>query len=471
MITRRRLLRWGAAVSAAANVTKAFASLLPRLGFAPQVAAPAEAFKGKIYFKGETGYEVNRRGASWNARKPNRFPNAIVLAEDVNDVIAAVKLAKQRGWQVSTRSGGHSFTSSHTRDNSVLINISRMKELSVDPKTRIATASPAWLGDQLNKVLEKDQLIFPTAHDPGVGIGGFVLCGGHSTVSRMFGPACASLQALDVVTADGELIHADEKQNSDYLWAARGSGPGFFGVAVRFYLNLYPLPTNRKSSGYLFPPDVLDELATWLGTHQNSFPKHMEGILVGGTADGQPVIRMAGNAHGYSEEEADSALDILEGCPVVKKAISKRVKVPFGTGGGIKPGSRQVLDGVWTSAPPDKILAAGRDAFLKFPTPESFMLWLHWGPVQRLKDMAYSVQGDVYLSPNAIYFDAADDERCAAWSAEVMSKLKPISNGSQMNDENMPINKGPYLSKEASARLEAMRAKYDPQRRFVSFLT
>lgn len=471
MITRRRLLGWGTAIGAAASATKAFALRLPRLGFAAQVAKPVETTKGKIIYKGDPTYEVYRRGATWNARKPNRFPTAIVMAEDVKDVVAAVKLAKERDWQVSARSGGHSFTGSHTRDNAVMINIIKMKELSVDPKARIATVSPAWFGDQLNKVFEKDQLIFPTAHDPGVGIGGFILCGGHSTVSRMFGPACASLQALDVVNADGELIHADEKQNSDYLWAARGSGPGFFGVAVRFYLKLHPLPTSRKSSGYLFPPDVLDELVTWLGTNQNSFPKHLEALMIGGTADGKPVIRMAGNAHGYSEQEADSALDILESCPVVKKAISKRVKVPFATGGAIKANTRQIVDGAWTSVPPDKILAAARDAFLKVPTPESFMFWMHWGPVQKLPDMAYSVQGDLYLSPNAIYYDAADDERCAAWTAEVMSKLKPISLGGQMNDENMPVNKTRYLSKEASARLEAMRAKYDPKHRFASFLT
>ena len=436
------------------------------------MARPSDIPKGKIYYKGDSGYEVYRRGATWNARKPNRFPSAIVLAEDVNDVIAAVKIAKERGWQVSARSGGHSFTGSHTRDNAVLINVSRMKELSVDQAARIATVSPGWPGDQFNKVLaEQYQLMFPTAHDPGVGLGGFVMCGGHGLNSRLWGPGCANLQALDVVTADGELIHADESQNSDYLWAARGSGPGFFGVAVRYYLNVHPLPTSRKSSVYIFSPDVLDELVTWLGNTQNSFPRFLEGILVGGTSDGKPALTLAGNSQGYSESEVDAALDILDSAPVVKKALSRHVKIPFHTGGAIKLGTRQVLDGVWTSAPPDQILAAGRDAFLKFPTPQSFMLWLHWGPVQKLKDMAYSLQGDVYLSPNAIYYDAVDDERCAAWSAEMMSKLRPISIGSQMNDENMPVNKGPYLSKEAAARLETMRAKYDPQRRFASFLS
>ncbi len=472
MITRRRLLGWGTAVSAAAGATKAFALRLSGLGFAAQAVKPTDIPKGKVYYKGDSRYEIYRLNATWNARKPNRFPNAIVLAEDVNDVIAAVQLAKQRGWQVSARSGGHSFTGSHTRDNAVLINVSRMKELSVDPKARSATVSPAWYGDQFNKVLaEQYQLMFPTAHDPGVGLGGFVMCGGHGLNSRLWGPACANLQALDVVTADGELIHADEKQNSDYLWAARGSGPGFFGVAVRYYLNLYPLPTSRKSSVYTFSPEVLDELVIWMGHTQNSFPRFLEGLLIGGTADGKPVLRLIGNSQGYSEKEVDAALDILENAPVVKKAISRNVKFPFHTGGAIKSGSRQILDGVWTSAPPEQVLAAGRDAFVKFPTPESFMFWMHWGPVQKLKDMAYSIQGDFYLSPNAIYYDAADDERCAAWSAEIITKFKPISNGGQMNDENMPFNKGPYMSKEASARLEAMRAKYDPQRRFVSFLT
>jgi len=87
MITRRRLLRWGTAMAAAASATKAFALRLPRLGFAAQLAK-------KIYFKGDPAYEIQRRGATFNARKPNRFPTAIVLAENVDDVIAAVKLAR-----------------------------------------------------------------------------------------------------------------------------------------------------------------------------------------------------------------------------------------------------------------------------------------------------------------------------------------------------------------------------------------
>jgi FAD/FMN-containing dehydrogenase len=471
MITRRKFFGLGAAVGTAATAVKAFAGRLPRLGFAAQVAKPAASLKGRIHYKDDSQYEIYRKGATWNARKPNRYPSAIVLAESDKDVIAAVKLAKDRGWQVTARSGGHSFTGSHTRDNAVLINISKMKELTADAKARTAVASPAWFGDELNKVLEKDQLIFTTAHDPKVGIGGFVMCGGHSTISRMYGPACANLLAADIVTADGELIHADDKQNSDYFWAIRGAGPGFFGVAVRYYLNLHPLPTVRRMSVWTFQPEHLDDIVMWLGKNENSFPKYLEAVLVGRMAEGKPVLTLRAGVNGYAEKDAAEAVRIFEGCPALGKATAKRIDIPMASGGGIIAGSRQVLDGVWCSAPPEKILPGWRDAFLSLPTPQSFMLWLHWGPVQKLPDMAYSIQGDVYLSPNAIYYDAADDARCAAWSAKVIGKLKPVSVGSQMNDENMPVNKGPYLSKENAAKLEVLRKKYDPQRRFTGFLS
>ncbi len=472
MISRRDLLRLGASISTAAAATRAFAARLPRLGFSAQVkaAGAADALEGKIVYKDDPLYEIRRAGATWNARKPNRYPSAIVLAESDKDVIAAVKLAKQRGWQVTARSGGHSFSGSHTRDNAVLINLFKMKELSVDATNRVAVASPAWFGDQLNKVLEKDQLIFPTAHDPGVGIGGFIMCGGHSTISRLYGPACASLKAADLVTADGELIRADEHQNKDYFWAIRGSGPGFFGVAVRYHLNLHPLPTVRKMSIWTFDADQLDDIVVWLAQTQNTFPKAMEAIFTSHLdSSGKPSLTLITSVHAFSDKEADDGLKLVESCPVLDKAKTKRLAIPH-RGPEMSAGTRKNIDGVWTSASGDKILAAGRDAFLKLPSPESSMLWMQWGPVQKLPDMAYSLQGDTYLSPNALYQDAKDDARCAAWVADSIAKLKPIGVGSQMNDENMPANKGPYLAKDASARLEAMRKKYDPENRFTGFL-
>jgi len=115
--------------------------------------------------------------------------------------VAAVKLAKERGWQVSVRSGGHSFSGSHTRDNSVQINLSHMKG-SGRSEGRDRDDQPVGVRNALNKKLREEYDLFtPSAHGVNVGMGGFVMAGGHGWHSRVFGLGCANLLALDVVTA------------------------------------------------------------------------------------------------------------------------------------------------------------------------------------------------------------------------------------------------------------------------------
>jgi hypothetical protein len=166
MVTRREFLDTLASASAlaATGAVQNLAQAQSPSAALGQVAA-TDPLAGRVTFRGEPRYEALRQAASWNARKPNRFPNAIVLAESDGDVIAAVKLAAQRNWQVSTRSGGHSWSTSHTRDNSVQINLARMKQIEIDPDAMIARISPSTYGNALNKQLrEQYQLFTPSAH-------------------------------------------------------------------------------------------------------------------------------------------------------------------------------------------------------------------------------------------------------------------------------------------------------------------
>ena len=196
MIDRRRFLESLATAAATASAGQAFAVG----GESPPVRAGPDVLAGKIHFKGDSRYEALRQAASWNARKPNRYPNAIVLAESEADVIAAVKVARERGWQVTARSGGHSWSGSHTRDGALQVNLARMKQIDVDVDTGLVAVSPSVYGNVLNKKLrEEHQLFTPSAHGVNVGIGGFVMCGGHGWNSRVFGLGCENLQALDVV--------------------------------------------------------------------------------------------------------------------------------------------------------------------------------------------------------------------------------------------------------------------------------
>jgi len=270
MFTRRWFVASAAAFGSVVSAARALAAGIMPLPAGDQAGALAETKKsaaslqGRIIFRDDPRYEALRDGTVWNARKPGRFPEAIVMAETVDDVVAAVKLARANGLQVGVRSTGHSWVAPYMRDHAILINMSKMQEISIDPVTKIAKVSPAVQGQILNHELRQQQLMFPTGHCYGVGLGGYVLGGGLGWNSRVWGPACANLVALDVVTADGELIHADEHDNSDYLWAARGAGPGFFGVVVRCYLALHPLPAVQRASGYVYPVEVFEPLYKWL---------------------------------------------------------------------------------------------------------------------------------------------------------------------------------------------------------------
>lgn len=475
MITRRRVIG-SAAIGAAVAIGRSLAG--PLSSAAPARTGVLQQLAGKVYIRGDSRYEALRQAASWNARKPNRFPEAIVLAQSEADVVAAVKLAKERDWQVSVRSGGHSWSASHTRDHSVQVNLARMTEMELDEKARIVKLSPAVSGNQLNKWLrEKYGLFTPAAHGVNVGMGGFVMAGGHGWHSRVLGLGCENLQALDLVTAEGELIHASEKENSDYLWAARGAGPGFFGVATRYYMKVYPRPRVMKQSGYVYSITELEPLVTWLRASMAHFPRSLEVVMIAQAAKGEPTLLVAGTCLGDSEREVRSNLALLGSCPVASKAKAKwsdvDVIVPLDVEAPdeIQPtGARFAVDNLWTNAAAADLLPFLHRLFTDYPTPQSNIFWYCWGPPAKIPDMAYSVQADVFIAANAVYYDPADDERCESWVVDSIKRLDGVSAGAQMNDENTEHHMARYLSDGAARRLQALRSKYDPQGRFPGFL-
>jgi FAD/FMN-containing dehydrogenase len=476
MISRRKALGLTAAFSSAFSLAKVFAAT-GSPARAAEAAALQKKLGDKLTLKGATGYEELRQYLIFNARKPKRYPEGIVMAESIDDVVAAVKLAKARGWQVGTRSGGHSWSASHTRDRALLISLANLEEIKVEPETMTAVCSPSTTGDGLNIVLQdKYKLMFPSAHGVGVGVGGFVMQGGHGWNARNWGPGCANLKALDLVTADGELIHADEKTNSDYLWAARGGGPGFFGVAVRYYLQVHPDPPVKERSSFTFPVEVLPELVTWVRDNCDGWLKALEVVMIGRQIDGVPRVIINGTVLG-TRQEVDAGLAIMESMPFKAKALSSKLRQKAEVPGRFEPpteglpaGYRFAIDNIWTSSPSAQIAPLMHELFTNYPTPKSYIFWQCWGPVHKLHDMAYSVQGDIYIAANAVYEDAADDARCDAWAKAAMARLESISLGSQMNDENMALRASRYLSPQASAKLARLRAKYDPEHRFVGFL-
>jgi FAD/FMN-containing dehydrogenase len=145
-------------------------------------------FSGDIIWRGEPGYEEVRTGRVFNARRPDRFPAAVLLAQTEEDVAAGVRLARDRGLTVSVRAGGHSWAVWSLRDDALLIDLGRMRDMTFDPATGIATAQPAVKGGaELTPFLTGHGRAFTGGHCPSVGIGGFLLQGGQGWNSRRYG--------------------------------------------------------------------------------------------------------------------------------------------------------------------------------------------------------------------------------------------------------------------------------------------
>ena len=130
---------------------------------------------GRSLQRSDPGYESARHAAVWRTNVPDRFPVRIVAATSIDDVVAAVRGAKAEGRKVSVRSGGHSGSANHVRDDGVLIDVSRLESFTVDKAAMTATAEPGIGGSVLLAELMKRGLFFPVGHCRGVCIGGYLL--------------------------------------------------------------------------------------------------------------------------------------------------------------------------------------------------------------------------------------------------------------------------------------------------------
>ena len=436
-------------------------------------------FGGTLLVRGDAGYEQARLGAVWNARKPRRFPDAILLAATDQDVSAGVRLAAAKGWKVSIRSGGHSWIGNGVRDGGLLIDLSGMDEVTIDAGRRRAIVRPAVQGTVFNAMLAEQGLVFPSGHCPSVGVGGFLLGGGYGWNSRALGPACFSVEAIDVVLADGELVHADDDTHPDLLWAARGSGPGFFGIVTRFYLKVYPLYERLLRSSYVFPHELRDEVLAW---SYNTVPEISTSLEMSAKVSfspgiDQPTTMLTAAAFCNTEADADMLLPI-ENAPFISSAIRQVERIPttlddlYGLSNALTPpGNRYAVDGVWTDAPVTEVLSAGRSILDTIPTRESFLLWMLWGHYPERDDACWSTQSRLYFSPNAVWTDPTDDLRNENWAHAALADFGAIANGTQFADANPADRPAHGLETPQTQRLEQLRGIYDPGQLFRSYLT
>jgi FAD/FMN-containing dehydrogenase len=202
---------------------------------AGEIEALAARLRGTVIEPGDASYDEAR--AIWNAMIDRR-PGLIVRCAGASDVVQAVRFAREHGLLVSVRGGGHNIAGNAVCHGGLLIDLSPMHSVRVDPSIRRAWVEPGALLADLDKETQAFALAVPTGINSTTGVAGLTLGGGFGWLTRKFGLTIDNLISADVVTANGEVLRASLSENPDLFWAIRGGG-GNFGIVTAFEFQLH----------------------------------------------------------------------------------------------------------------------------------------------------------------------------------------------------------------------------------------
>ena len=254
---------------------------------AADVEALGAALRGRLILPGQTDYDGARR--VWNAMIDRR-PALIARCASPSDVMQVVNFARERQLLTAVRCGGHSASGKSTCDGGIVIDLSPMQSVRVDPGAKVARVEGGALLRHLDRETRAFGLVTTAGTVSHTGVGGLTLGGGLGRVGRRFGLACDNLRSVDVVTAAGKLVTASETENADLLWGLRGGG-GNFGVATSFEFALHPMDPMVLAGDLAWPYERAREVMRFYAEYSASAPDELNTDLsTFTTPDGQMMI-------------------------------------------------------------------------------------------------------------------------------------------------------------------------------------
>ncbi len=444
-----------------------------------EVAALRDRLRGNALVPGDRDYGTARR--VWNGLIDRR-PAMIVRTHGVADVIATLAFAREHDLPIVVRGGGHNVAGSSMADGAVVIDLSRMKAVHVDPNARTvwAQAGATW-GD-----VDRESQAFGLAVAGGVvsttGIAGLTLSGGLSWQRRAHGMAIDNLVAAEVVTADGRLLRASAAENTELFWALRGGG-GNFGVVTAFEFRAHPLGPEVLFPQTMYPmADARDvfrrylELAPGLPEDVNAdffawtFPDVEE---LPEEARGAPFVGVGGLWTGDPAEGEPIVQPIRElGTPLVDMTgVRQYLEVQTQFDPFFPDGARHF----WKSLYLDEMSDGAMEVLLRRiadrPTPQTLVVLRQLGGAIARVPADATAFGDrsaaYLLSIDTTWTDSVDDERCIAWTRSFYDEMLPFGTGKTYfnfaadveadGDETVRASYGANYE-----RLQRVKAAYDP---------
>jgi hypothetical protein len=241
--------------------------------------------RGDIIQPGSEGYDQARRVYN---QMIDRRPAVILRCQDAADVIAGVSFARDHGLDLSVRSGGHNVAGFGTNDDGIVLDLSAMNDVRIDPRHRVAhVGGGATFGD-----LDHAAWAFGLATPGGVisttGVAGLGLGGGFGHLTRKFGLVIDNMLAVDVVTADGQLVRASADENRDLFWAIRGGG-GNFGVITALEMRLHEVPS-IYGGPIFYPASESEQVMTFYREFMASAPRDLNAFFAFHIAPPAPFV-------------------------------------------------------------------------------------------------------------------------------------------------------------------------------------
>jgi FAD/FMN-containing dehydrogenase len=430
---------------------------------------------GEVISPDDAAYDEARR--LWNAIHDRR-PAVIVRPTTADQVASAVRYARDHELEIQVRSGGHSALGLRGSDGGLVVDLSSMRGVDVDPRARTARANGGALLGELDVAAQAHGLVCPTGVIGHTGLAGLTLGGGVGRLQRNFGLSIDSLTAVELVTADGRLVRATETEEPELFWGLRGAGWNF-GIATAFEFRLHPFGPDLHRGVLTFPATQVHELWGRFRDYVKTAPDAVSAILGldravpdAGYADdmvGKPIVFFAWNHSGAAEDVDRDTAALRAGPPPLTASIGSVPYLEVQTAHDLALGwgSRSFIK----SHNADDVRPAALDELVDLmaePGMGTFSITALGGAIARVPEDATAFSGREAafdLSADASWVEAADDEAAIDWCRRAMAIVEPdhrlgaYPNG---NSDAGPSETRRLYGDTKLARLTALKRTWDP---------
>jgi FAD/FMN-containing dehydrogenase len=433
--------------------------------------------RGPLCMPGEAGYEQAR--TIWNGMIDRR-PAAVVRAVGAADVVRAIGLAREHRLLLAVRGGGHNIAGNAVCEGGLLLDLSLMKSIRIDPAGRTARVEPGVTLGELDREAQAFGLATPTGINSTTGIAGLTLGGGFGWLSRKHGLTIDNLLSADVVTAGGDLLRASDADHADLFWAIRGGG-GNFGVVTSFEFRLHAVGPEVLAGLIVHPFDRAREILEGYRRAVAAAPDALTCWVVMRKAP--PLPFLPPEVHG--KEVLILALchagDPRDGWKAIApfQALGKPIAdvvgpTPFvGWQAAFDPLLAPGARNYWKSHDfvelGDGAIQVMQEFVGRFPSPDcEVFVGNLGGAVSRVPSQATAYpHRDVQFVMNVHtrWTDAAKDAECIAWARKLFDAMTPHATGGvyvnfMPEDEAQRVGQGAYGANHR--RLASLKARYDP---------